>query len=506
MSSPEADEKSSIGCIFLGAPILVVILIISFVALLGGNADACADDGSASGDDDSVTVDPDQVPEGPIANYSGEQLVNAAHIIVAGKDQDLGKRDQTIGVMTAIGESTLINVDHGDNAGPDSRGLFQQRASWGSEEDRMDPYESATFFFEALKEVDGREDLDPTEVAHRVQANADPNHYAKHWDDARTIVDELADVEAGTNASGRHLPQTAAIAAPFTATATGDREYELPRVKDHVDEIAQVLGNKYGFKTIGGFREGNSRDPHGHPSGLALDFMTNDISDGSSVGDELADELTQKPGEYSVKYIIWEQRIWKADSPDDGWSQMEDRGDETQNHFDHVHVSFEADGEASEEDGSTNPECDSGGGQGDVNEDGWASPGEGPVTSPYGYRDHPVSGGRRLHAGTDLAAGGCGGEIFSANDGTVIAKGFDSGGNGYIKIDHGGGLATQYLHMYEDGMLANVGDTVNAGDQIAETGSSGGSTGCHLHYEVLEDGGKVDPEPFMEERGITLGE
>src|SRR5690606_34445211 len=73
--------------------------------------------------------------------YSGKQLENAALIINAGKKLGLNKQGQTIGVMTAIGESTLNNIDRGDTAGPDSRGLFQQRANgaWGTLEERMDP-------------------------------------------------------------------------------------------------------------------------------------------------------------------------------------------------------------------------------------------------------------------------------------------------------------------------------------------------------------------------------
>ena len=83
-------------------------------------------------------------------------------------------------MTTAIGESTLRVLDHGDQAGPDSRGLFQQRdnGAWGTYEDRMDPYRSATNFLKALKKIENRDSLSITEAAHRVQGNANPNHYA----------------------------------------------------------------------------------------------------------------------------------------------------------------------------------------------------------------------------------------------------------------------------------------------------------------------------------------
>ena len=134
------------------------------------------------------------LPVQKVGAYGPEQLANAAAIIDAGKALGLSVRDQTIGVMTAMGESSLRVVDHGDVAGPDSRGLFQQRANgaWGSLADRMDPTTSATNFFTALSRVQGRDSVAPTLVAHTVQRNADPQHYAKYWDDAVAVVTKLA--------------------------------------------------------------------------------------------------------------------------------------------------------------------------------------------------------------------------------------------------------------------------------------------------------------------------
>ena len=134
----------------------------------------------------------------PVAGYSGAQLDNAAAILAAGKRMGLSLRDQTIGVMTAMGESSLKVLDHGDTAGPDSRGLFQQRdnGAWGTLAQRMDPSASATSFFTALQRVGGRDSLSPTQVAHTVQRNADPNHYTKYWDDAVAVVSRLTGASA----------------------------------------------------------------------------------------------------------------------------------------------------------------------------------------------------------------------------------------------------------------------------------------------------------------------
>ncbi len=141
-----------------------------------------------------VRIDPAGVPGGPVAGYRGEQLANAAAIVNAGEALGLDTCAQTIGVMTAMGESSLRVLDRGDAVGPDSRGLFQQRANgaWGSYADRMDPTTSAVNFFRALQEVPDWQALPPTIAAHRTQRNADPHHYARYWDPAVEVVTALA--------------------------------------------------------------------------------------------------------------------------------------------------------------------------------------------------------------------------------------------------------------------------------------------------------------------------
>ena len=134
---------------------------------------------------------------------------------------------------------------------------------------------------------------------------------------------------------------------------------------------------------------------------------------------------------------------------------------------------------------------------------GWAPPAAGPITSDYGMRFNPVDGGLRLHAGTDLGGGGCGGPIYAAHDGTVTLAGMDED-VGSVEIDHGGGIATAYLHMYPDDIYVHAGDKVTAGQQIALVGNTGNSTGCHLHFEVHVNGETTDPAPFMQERGVDL--
>ena len=140
----------------------------------------------------SVVVGKFLVPAGPIAGYCQPQLVNAAQIIEAAKSYGLDAHTQEVGVMTAIGESGLRNINFGDKAGPDSRGLFQQRKNWGPLADRMDPYKAARHFFIHLLGVPGWNKLSPTQAAHAVQQNADPNYYTKFWTRAVAIVVALS--------------------------------------------------------------------------------------------------------------------------------------------------------------------------------------------------------------------------------------------------------------------------------------------------------------------------
>ncbi len=123
-----------------------------------------------------------------VGPWSGEQLEHAAVVMRAGRDLGMSERDVRVAVMTAMGESSLRVLDRGDEAGPDSRGLFQQRDPWGPYEVRMDAYGSAVLFYRVLARVEGRDAMEPTRVAHAVQINRDPDHYARWWDDAGEVV------------------------------------------------------------------------------------------------------------------------------------------------------------------------------------------------------------------------------------------------------------------------------------------------------------------------------
>ncbi len=116
------------------------------------------------------------------------------------------------------------------------------------------------------------------------------------------------------------------------------------------------------------------------------------------------------------------------------------------------------------------------------------------VTSPYGYRIHPVTGTQRFHSGVDIGAA-YGTSIYAANSGTVIVSGYNSGGYGnYVVISHGGGYSTLYAHC--SSLLVSAGQQVTKGQVIAKCGSTGMSTGPHIHFEIQLNGKTTNPMAY----------
>jgi murein DD-endopeptidase MepM/ murein hydrolase activator NlpD len=122
-------------------------------------------------------------------------------------------------------------------------------------------------------------------------------------------------------------------------------------------------------------------------------------------------------------------------------------------------------------------------------------PASGPITSPFGMRVNPVTHVFRLHAGIDIGVP-TGTTVAAAAEGRVIVAGWDDGGCGnMIVLDHGGHLATQYCHLSQ--IFVGVGQDVQRGQAIAASGSTGNSTGPHLHFGVRVNGRAVDPMGYL---------
>lgn len=124
----------------------------------------------------------------------------------------------------------------------------------------------------------------------------------------------------------------------------------------------------------------------------------------------------------------------------------------------------------------------------------WPTPSCTTNSSRYGWRIHPIYGTRKFHAGEDIPAG-YGAEILAAASGKVVTAGWVSGYGNYTVIDHGGGMMTAYGH--QSSIAVSVGSTVTQGQVIGYVGSTGNSTGPHLHFEVYINGSTVDPKSFF---------
>lgn len=124
----------------------------------------------------------------------------------------------------------------------------------------------------------------------------------------------------------------------------------------------------------------------------------------------------------------------------------------------------------------------------------WPCPSSTRVTSDYGTRVSPMSGASSNHKGIDIGAS-AGADIIAAADGTVTAASYSSAAGNYVMIDHGGGLYTVYMHA--SSLLVSPGQTVSAGDVIAKVGSTGISTGSHLHFGVSLNGSYVSPWSYL---------
>lgn len=124
----------------------------------------------------------------------------------------------------------------------------------------------------------------------------------------------------------------------------------------------------------------------------------------------------------------------------------------------------------------------------------WPAPSYTRISDDYGYRTHPILGIQKFHSGVDMAAPS-GSSILAAADGTVVAATYNATMGNYVMIDHGNGLYTIYMHA--SALYVSSGQSVSAGSTIAAVGSTGRSTGAHLHFSVRQNGSYVSPWNYL---------
>lgn len=124
----------------------------------------------------------------------------------------------------------------------------------------------------------------------------------------------------------------------------------------------------------------------------------------------------------------------------------------------------------------------------------WPTPGYTRITSPYGMRTHPILRTKRMHTGIDIGAPK-GANVVAAENGKVIFAGWNNAYGQTVIISHGGNITSMYAHLTS--YSVKVGQEVKKGAVIAKVGSTGWSTGPHLHFEVRKNGNTIDPMPYL---------
>ena len=133
----------------------------------------------------------------------------------------------------------------------------------------------------------------------------------------------------------------------------------------------------------------------------------------------------------------------------------------------------------------------------------WPTPGYYTITSPFGMRLHPILKTYRVHTGMDIGAP-MGTYILAANSGVVSKATYSVSYGNLVMINHGNGISTAYAHGSE--ILVEEGQEVKRGDIIMKVGSTGWSTGPHLHFEIIVNGTKIDPYPYVTKTASQLSE
>lgn len=508
----------AIACCLLAMLTIVAVPMMLVMSFVGGGGAAATQPGCGSTDG----LSPDGTPtiDQQTAGLGRRQMTNAYTIYLQGRRQNISEFGIIVALATASQESDFLNLandgeggdlasdqtdvgqsvdlDHdgvGTNNG--SLGVFQQQYPWwGGIKQLMTPQIAAQKFFNALKAIQGWQDMAVTEAAQAVQSSAYPTAYADDEPLARRLFTAFEKHGDSTD-----VDNLTTVSGPSTQCGAGDAMVcpptESPAENGLTPDALRVLrcvNQEFGPHTYSGVGERPTNSTSDHPSGRAVDIMIDSwqAEKGNKEGYAIARWARRHAADLGVTYIIWDARIWSVERNNEGWRPYEHPSgstDPTSMHLDHVHVSVV--GNAAGNDNTT------------TSEDGTVLPlkaGSYTLSSPYGWRASPTTGESELHGGQDMAAP-AGTPIRAAQAGKVtVAEWCDTCGFGYYVVVKTGDTEIYYAHQSK--MHVTAGRKVDAGDVIGEVGSTGNSTGDHLHFEVRVNGTAVEPMKWLRGRGL----
>ncbi|MFD4144608.1 hypothetical protein [Streptomyces sp. NPDC058572] len=289
----------------VAAAFVVLLAVIGYVIVqyeTGGGAPRCTVRGAEA--------------DGPSYELTAEQAANAATISAVGTTRGMPERAVTIALATALQESALRNIEHGDR---DSLGLFQQRPSqgWGTPAQILDPVYASRKFYEHLDEVPGYSRLPLTVAAQRVQRSGFPQAYAKHEPDATLLAAAL----------------TGRASATLTCAVRGGGDAGDPaKVRT---ELVRVFGPDVlpGGVQGGGAKSGSAGAAAAGEVTLPVPATSGSASGGAASrrGWELAHWAVARADGLRIAEVSYGGRVWHADESDEGWQKggAPERGTDT---------------------------------------------------------------------------------------------------------------------------------------------------------------------------------
>ncbi|WP_327401487.1 heavy metal transporter [Streptomyces sp. NBC_01288] len=253
--------------------------------------------------------------DGQAYEFSQEQTMNAATIAAVGTGRGMPERAVTIALATALQESQLVNIQHGDL---DSLGLFQQRPSqgWGTKKEILDPTYAAGVFYEHLSKVDDYQQLPLTVAAQRVQRSGYPEAYAKHEPEA-TLLSAALTGQAAATLTCQGLPDT-------TQTAVGPDAVRAALVRDFGRTVlketgAEVTGSGSGSKGTSKAKAKSTPSPSASATGGSSTVTLPVRSGSTKTGWQLAHWAVANSSELHIERVSYAGREWAAGSADDPW-------------------------------------------------------------------------------------------------------------------------------------------------------------------------------------------